>query len=101
MEMGLGCQTPGANLLVDLQHSTVTDRRQKPIEDPALTPARWASSKREAEKVKHDLLGLPRTVVIFAVHDSRLRGMKRKTARGKALSNRRQHRLRLLFTPTV
>src|SRR3954447_8615216 len=96
-----GRHPPAADGLPDRRRSLGADRRQEAHEvspPPVLRPSRLEGV---AEEVERDVFVLPRPVVILAVDDPGLRGMKLQTAFRQATPDRLQHSPRLRLAPAM
>src|SRR3989304_6444149 len=78
-----------------------TDRRQKAhkILSPAILRSSWLEGI--AQEVERDVFVLPAPIVVLAVHDPGLRGMKLQTTLREPITDGRPHRFRLWLVPAV
>src|SRR4051812_18645604 len=96
-----GRHPPAADGLPDRRRGLGADRRQEADEvspPPVLRPSRLEGV---AEEVERDVFILPRPVVVLAVDDPGLRGMKLQTAFRQATPDRLQHSPRLRLAPAM
>src|SRR3954451_23694725 len=96
-----GRHPPAADRLPDRRRGLGADRRQEADEvspPPVLRPSRLEGV---AEEVERDVFVLPRPVVVLAVDDPGLRGMKLQPALRQTTPDRLQHRLCFRLAPAV
>src|SRR3954447_21189135 len=96
-----GRHPPAADGLPDRCRGLRADRRQEADEvspPPVLRPSRLEGV---AEEVERDVFVLPRPVVVLAVDDPGLRGMKLQTAVRQTTPDGLQHRPRLRLAPAM